>query len=177
MRMNECSRGDFFTVDSNSTTTRAISCSTESFWIFIIRIQLLWSQFPLKSEPPITVLKEMFTINNLQLLDDYFSKFLHGIQICQGNYLSHSDVHDWIVMRKKIVKENTNLSKNECFFSHNWSHHLHHHHHHQPPPQKNHYCSWRIERLKLQLLVLLESILPFFWKFSPLLSFPSWVAS
>ncbi|KAJ6857691.1 hypothetical protein NC651_039188 [Populus alba x Populus x berolinensis] len=22
----------------------------------------------------------MFTINNLQLLDDYFSKFLHGIQ-------------------------------------------------------------------------------------------------
>jgi hypothetical protein len=80
MRMNECSRGDFFTVDSNSTTTRAISCSTESFWIFIIRIQLLWPQFPLKSEPPVTVLKEMFTINNLQLLDDYFSKTLHGIQ-------------------------------------------------------------------------------------------------
>jgi hypothetical protein len=26
------------------------------------------------------VLKEIFTINNLQLLDDYFSKFLHGIQ-------------------------------------------------------------------------------------------------
>ena len=90
----------------------------------------------------------------------------------KGNYLSHSDVHDWIVMRKKIVKENTTLSKNERFFSHNWSLHLH-----QPPPQKNHYCSRQIERLKLQLLVLLESVLPFFWKFSPLLSFTSLVAS
>ena len=108
------------------------------------------------------------TVNNLQLLDAYFSKFLHGIQEqkVKRKLSSHSDVHDCIVMRKTIVKENTNLSKNECFFSHNWSLH-----HHQPPPQKNRYCSWQIERLNRHRLVLLESILPFFWKFSPLLSF------
>jgi hypothetical protein len=80
MRMNECSRGDFLQwiqIQQQGLFPAARKVSEFS----LLESNYFCHNF--FSEPPINMLREMLikhTVNILQLLDDYFSKFLHGIQ-------------------------------------------------------------------------------------------------
>ena len=78
MRMNECSQGDFLQWIQIQQLQRLFPAARRVSEFSLLESNYFGHNF--FSEPPITVLKEMFTINNLQLLDDYFSKILHGIQ-------------------------------------------------------------------------------------------------
>ena len=87
MRMNECSRGEFLQwiqIQQQGLFPAARKVSEFSL------LESNYFAHNFFSEPPITMLREMLI--NLQLLDAYFSNFLHGIQerkVKRKLYFSH----------------------------------------------------------------------------------------
>jgi hypothetical protein len=73
MRMNECSQGDFLQWIQIQQLQRLFPAARRVSEFLLLEFNYFGHNF--FYEPPIPVLKEMFTINNPQLLDDYFSKF------------------------------------------------------------------------------------------------------